>query len=401
MIRKLSLTILILQFASLAEAQTFLPRPDSLIPVLNKTRNDTAKVLLMADLGNSYAFSQVDTAISYAQRAISLARQLNYKKGEAAGMASYGWALWASGNYDKEIEMGLESLNLYKILKDIKKIASLYNELTVFYRDVGDYRTALNYGFLSKNLLDSLDFYASSLQIGSVYLFLNQVDYASFYFQKYYELEKKEGRYALGGYPLTLLGIVEAKRKNYAEALNYYWLGIPIAINNNNYLDIVFLYDAIADLYHETGNIDSSIYYAKEVLSKSRFTSFQRGAFNVITILAEDYKLKNKKDSVIKYLELSIALNDSLFNKQKTRTIQNLTFNEQLQQQEIEAAKIEYQNQVKMYVMLVSLIIFLLIAFILWRNNGRKQKLNILLQKQKEKIENTLTELRATQSQLI
>jgi flagellar biosynthesis/type III secretory pathway M-ring protein FliF/YscJ len=108
--------------------------------------------------------------------------------------------------------------------------------------------------------------------------------------------------------------------------------------------------------------------------------------------------LKNKKDSVIKCLELSIALNDSLFNKEKTRTIQNLTFNEQLQQQEIEAAKIEYQNQVKMYAMLVSLIIFLLIAFILWRNNRRKQKLNILLQKQKEKIENTLTELRATQS---
>jgi tetratricopeptide (TPR) repeat protein len=78
------------------------------------------------------------------------------------------------------------------------------------------------------------------VQIGSVYLFLNQVDSASFYFQKLYEFEKKEGRYALGGYPLTLLGIVEAKRKNYAEALNYYWLGIPIAINNNNYLDMFF-----------------------------------------------------------------------------------------------------------------------------------------------------------------
>ncbi|MGN6264975.1 MAG: ATP-binding protein [Ginsengibacter sp.] len=401
MIRKLSLTILILQFASLAEAQNFLFRPDSLTRALNKTRNDTTKVLLMAYLGNSYAFSQVDTAISYAQRAISLARQLNYKKGEAVGLASYGWALWASGNYDKAIEMGLKSLNLYKTLEDIKMIASLYNELTVFYRDAGDYRTALNYGFLSKNLIDSLDFYTSSVQIGSVYLFLNQVDSASFYFQKLYEFEKKEGRYALAGYPLNLLGDVEAKRKKYAEALNYYRVGISIAFNNNNNVDIVFLYNAIAGLYHETGNIDSSIYYAKEVLSKSRFTSFQRGVFNAFSILAEDYKLKNKKDSVIKYLELSIALNDSLFNKEKTRTIQNLTFNEQLQQQEIEAAKIQYQNQVKLYAMLVSLIIFLLIAFILWRNNRRKQKLNILLQKQKGKIENTLMELRATQSQLI
>jgi signal transduction histidine kinase len=157
----------------------------------------------------------------------------------------------------------------------------------------------------------------------------------------------------------------------------------------------------MAQLYHETGNIDSSVYYAKKILKVSRFTSYQRGAFDAFTILAQDYKLKHQKDSTIKYLELSIALNDSLFNKEKTRAIQNLTFNEQLQQQEIEAAKIQYQNQVKMYAMLASLIIFLLIAFILWRNNRRKQKLNTLLQKQKEQIENTLTELKSTQAQLV
>jgi tetratricopeptide (TPR) repeat protein len=295
MIRKLSLAMLILQIASLAEAQNLLFRPDSLITVLNKTKDDTAKVLLMAYLGDSYAFSQVDTAISYAQRAISLARRLNYKKGEAVGMASYGWALWASGNYDKAIEMGLKSLNLYKTLEDIKMIASIYNELIVFYRDAGDYRTALNYGFLSKNLIDSLDFYTSSMQIGSVYLLLNEVDSASFYFQKLYEFKTTEGSYTLGGYPLTLLGDVEAKRKNYVGALNYYWLGISGAIRNNNYLDIVFLYNAIADLYHETGNIDSSIYYAKEVLTKSRFTSFQRGVFNAFTILLKTISSKIKK----------------------------------------------------------------------------------------------------------
>jgi signal transduction histidine kinase len=127
----------------------------------------------------------------------------------------------------------------------------------------------------------------------------------------------------------------------------------------------------------------------------------KRGAFGAITILAKDYKLKKQNDSTIKYLELSAALNDSLFNKQKTRAIQDLTFNEQLRQQEVEAAKIQYKNQVKMYVMLASLIIFLLIAFILWRNNRRKQKLNTLLQQQKEKVESTLTELKSTQTQLI
>jgi signal transduction histidine kinase len=43
----------------------------------------------------------------------------------------------------------------------------------------------------------------------------------------------------------------------------------------------------------------------------------------------------------------------------------------------------------------------LLVAFVLYRNNQQKKKANVLLQHQKEKIESTLTELKATQAQLI
>ena len=75
---------------------------------------------------------QVDTSISYAQTAIRLARRLHYKKGVAAGMSSYGWALWAMGNYDKAIEAALKSLNLYKDLNDYEMIAALYNQLAIF-----------------------------------------------------------------------------------------------------------------------------------------------------------------------------------------------------------------------------------------------------------------------------
>src|SRR5664279_2845237 len=49
----------------------------------------------------------------------------------------------------------------------------------------------------------------------------------------------------------------------------------------------------------------------------------------------------------------------------------------------------------------VLLLIILLIAFIQWRNNKQEKKANALLQQQKEKVEDTLTELKSTQSQLI
>src|SRR5206468_3664608 len=43
----------------------------------------------------------------------------------------------------------------------------------------------------------------------------------------------------------------------------------------------------------------------------------------------------------------------------------------------------------------------LLLAIILYRNNRQKQNTNVLLQKQKEKVESTLSELKSTQTQLI
>ena len=217
--RTFLLTILFLQLFSLARAQQYSVNPDSLKLLLSKTSDDTEKVLMLSDLGFTYAFFKIDTSIMYAQRAISLARQLNYKKGEAAGMSSYSWVLWSSANYDKAAEMALKSLNLYKGLQDHKMLASLYTQLAVIYRDAGDYQQALSYGTLAKNVFDSSDLSNEPfLTIGSIYLLANEIDSASFYVNKSYELNKE---YPFA-YLLYTLGEVEAKRKHYQQALHYY-----------------------------------------------------------------------------------------------------------------------------------------------------------------------------------
>ena len=60
---------------------------------------------------------------------------------------------------------------------------------------------------------------------------------------------------------------------------------------------------------------------------------------NAATLLASLYKTTNS-DSTVKYLTLSIALKDSLFNQEKTRQVQSLTINEQLRQSKIEEEKV-------------------------------------------------------------
>ena len=402
--RNIFLSILLLFSCSL-QAQG-LYDTDSLRALLTKANDDdTATVSLLVKLSDNYVVSQVDSSIKYAQRAIRLAQQLNDKKGEAAGMLTYAWALWASANYDKAVEMALKCLNRCKGLHDPAMMGRSYLQLIVLYRDVGDYQQALRYGFLAEKLSgDSLNTYTF---IGSVYLGLDKLDSASIYINKAFDVERKAGNYRWA-YVENLFGDVEGKKKRYEDALYYYRRGIPIGIAGHNYLDVVAIYNSIAKLYLETAQVDSSIYYAKEALYKWNFVVFRRAVLDAATILARAYKLKNQNDSAIKYLELSIALNDSLFNRGKTTAIQNLTFNEQQEQREIELANEKLKTRLRIYALIAGLGALLVITLILFRSNRERKKTNTLLQYQKQEIEiqknkaeDTLTELRSAQKQLI
>jgi len=406
-IKKLLFAILLLQLFPSAESQ-MLRNLDSVKLLLGKSKSDTAEVMLYANLSFAYAFLQIDTSIAFAQSSIRLARQLQYKEGEAAGMFSYGWAMWASGNYDKAIEASFKSLNLYKDLNNYEKMTRCYVQLAVFYRDVGDSAQALKYGELARDLFESpivakarvgLHPYTT---LGTIFIFVNQIDSASFYLTKAQEIENAwHSASGPSGYTLNGLGVNETKKKNYQLALNYHHAAIHIAARDKNYFDIVNSYSFIASIYHSTGNLDSSIWYAKEVLSKPEFSIFKQGVLDALTTLAQNYKLKNNNDSTLKYLELRIVRNDSMFNKEKARAIQNLTFNEQLRQQEIAANRLQYQNRLKLYGVLTLSTLFLLIGIILYRNNKVSKKANVLLQQQKAKVESTLAALKSAQSQLI
>ncbi len=402
--KRILLTLLLLQLFSFAESQ-FLPNIDSVNLLVAKSTSDSAKVFLFSNLSFTYSFLQVDSSIAYAQKAVSIAREMKYKAGEAAGMFSYGWALWASGNYDKAIEASLKALNLYKELKNDYKVIATYEELALIYGQAGDYEEALKYGRLCKNLFESLIVSRKVLGVfpyttmGSIFSQMNQIDSASFYLAKAYEWEKSENY--LSGYTLDRLGTLETQKKNYQKALEYFQDVFPWAIQEKNYFDIADTYALIAGLYHETGNIDSSTWYAKEVLRRPDLSIFRRPVLDALTILAKNYRLIKNNDSALKYLELRIVTNDSLFNKEKARALQNVTFNEQLRQQEIATNRIQFQNKLILYGVITLSAVFLVIGIILYRNNKVKHKANVMLQQQKQKVESTLSELKLTQAQLI
>jgi signal transduction histidine kinase len=120
------------------------------------------------------------------------------------------------------------------------------------------------------------------------------------------------------------------------------------------------------------------------------------------------YQLENKPDSTLKYLRIAHNIKDSLFNREKTVAIENLTFKEREKEKELFAAKLKQINELKIYALLGGLLVLISIAVILFRNNKQRQKAFAILQEQKQeiyqqkiKVEHVLDELISTQAQLI
>jgi amino acid permease len=83
-----------------------------------------------------------------------------------------------------------------------------------------------------------------------------------------------------------------------------------------------------------------------------------------------------------------------MFSKEKDRELQNIAFNDKLKQQELEAGHARFKSKVQLYTMGAGLLVLLVIALLLTRNNLHKQKTKV-------RIEKAYTELKSTQAQLI
>ena len=375
-----------------------IPKYDSLAKLVTEAKEDTAGANLLAAVSYYFAFYRPEKGVAYGQRGIQLSNKIGYKEGIAHCNRSLAMCLWGVGNYSNGLQTGLEALRLYENLKEKKEMAFTYYVLANIYRDFGDYERALEttkrgleiYGQL--NVTDVIGYAI----IGSIYDLQDKIDSAYWYVQKSVDLNRGINSQNWG-WLNYLRGNIWRKRKQYDSALYFYRAALPLVEEK----DVVETYNGIAKLYRATGEIDSSIYYATEVLEKLRSVSYQRGILEATKILADVYKDVNQRDSAIKYLELSITLNNKLYNQENERNIQSMAFNEQLRQDEIIRERHQNLNRLKMYALIGAGLIFLITALLLWRNNRQRKKTNLLLLRQKEKVETTLQELKSAQSQLI
>ncbi|MGB5645599.1 MAG: tetratricopeptide repeat protein, partial [Muriicola sp.] len=130
---------------------------DSLKNIVQAVPKDTTKVSALNALCLEYIqLGEFDQAKGYADQAIILAEQLDYKKGRAYALKNKGLAVYYQGKYKDVLENWTQSLQTFEAIKDTLGVANLASNLGAIYYNLGSHARALDYYLKSLDISQKL-----------------------------------------------------------------------------------------------------------------------------------------------------------------------------------------------------------------------------------------------------
>ena len=191
------------------------------------------------------------------------------------------------------------------------------------------------------------------------------------------------------------------------SALAYYRLAYDISKRHIQSPSLPYMENNIARIYLDKAQLDSAKKYALisyEQASKNKIWEFTADAAN---ILRRVYQGHDDKQTIF-YLKAEMAAKDSINAADKLRQFRVIVDKDRRQREDLKLEQDKFNTRIRFYAVISAAVVLLITGFLLWRTNRRQKHNNQLLSEQKEEIsaqrdhlEDTLNQLKATQAQLI
>jgi signal transduction histidine kinase len=390
---------------------------DSLLSVLKAAKNDTAKLLPLRELGYYYGESNWDSALLFSNQGLQLSRQLKQPIWVASFLLGNSYYLTRKGNLPEAFKLANEALIITQNAANKKNVfipaTDKYVGSPEKYRL---YQLAGAYHILGNEMIDddkAILYYKeeirisqqigaednlvnSNMNIGSIFMYQGKFDSALIYSFRGIHYSEKTGEKTYEGLILEHIGSIYLKSNQIDSAKYYYRLSIQVNKQQNNITGLAYAYNSLADLNKKTGHPDSSLFYAMKAYVLNTGLKSARGIKSSTLAIADAYKMLGNMDSAFAYLSISKKLSDSLNEDYQGKLIlyQNINYTEQQRLEKEAQSNKDAKTRITTIALFAGLGLFSVLAVILYKNNRQKQKANIVL-------ESTLTNLKATQSQLI
>ncbi|MCF6279667.1 MAG: tetratricopeptide repeat protein [Flavobacteriaceae bacterium] len=288
--------------------------------LLQHKKNDTAKVNLLNALSFSYFSFDFKKSNEKAQEANSLAKKLNYKKGEAKSFVRLSHNHRRNSELNEAERDALKALKLYEEINDQAGINASHTALgnVAYYKNDVDkaltyYRKVLNYSKKKGNLKQQA-FMLNN--IGMISYSKGNLDDALTFFKKSHALRKQLGQKKLGLRALNNIGAICLNQGKYTEALKYFKQCLSIHREDNNKSGIATATSNISAVYYEWKQYDKTLRYLEESLELGRELEnrvlIARCLINIGAVYADLKEFSKALDFMTESMSISKEINDKL-----------------------------------------------------------------------------------------
>ena len=352
-----------------------------------------------------------------AKKLYDLSQQKKDRYLETVSLSFYGQGFRITGDFTRAQQYHFKAIELSKTLGDKSLIGWVINQSAHIYKDreenekaVAFYKEAIDYTAAGE--IESFRFYPL-MNLGFVYLNANKPDSALYYasnsvrmlegvMNKQLPEQRAILERSLYVYCLGNLAGAYSKMNNKAAADSIYAKAADIVQNYVGFKTryFQFFYSNLAKHYQRYNLTDSALDAAKKAVASVSGTPVAYLASGPAKMLS-DYYEKVSADSTVKYLKIYLEGNEVMNSTRVTQQLQMKSFEEEQRNTEIQRAEKAYREKMIVYLLLGGLLVLLFFALFMYRSNMARKRINTELQKQKNQVEKTLSELKATQSQLI
>ncbi|MBI4647512.1 MAG: tetratricopeptide repeat protein [Bacteroidia bacterium] len=327
---------------------------DSLMNVLkNAKHNTTCFRLFFAIAGQYKNQGNYDKSIEYFFKAIKIAKDLNDKNIIADCYNSLGDSYYYQGNYSQAIVYNQKALKIMEQMKDKPGMTGLYINIGRIHHEQRNYLQALEY---YEKALKISEEYGNIQRIGECYKCMGNIcldegdaNNAIEHYNKALKIFKNLRSKVLIANCFSNIGEAHILLQNYQIAENYYQQALKMYDEIGEKYGIVMVYSNIANLHialadssanlaagERVAHLDSALLYGKKSLIIAREIKTMPQENLAVKTLMNAYKKLGKFKKAMEYSDIFITNKDSMFNKDKNKTIAEIEDKYQTEKKEKE-----------------------------------------------------------------
>ncbi|MEO6732274.1 MAG: ATP-binding protein [Ferruginibacter sp.] len=385
------------------------------LPYLKQSNNEIGVATCMQGIAESYhTIGELEQAILYFDSVTQIVQRSGDISWSVYTTAMKGHCYFDMGNYRDAYEIGTSALKLAERTNDTHNICIALSHLENLYLGAGLPQTAIEYMHkilryypsALTNVQGNLpwEVYWVMIKGGEAFLQLNELDSALKISKSAPEDARNPDNYLFYGHLYTA-------QHQYNSALSFFTKGLEVETQSGHLIGIARHANELGRIYSILDKFNLAIKYANDALISGKKMHALLEMKNAVGTLLDIYtKTKNYKQ-IYNYSQLFKSLNDSLASDEYRRKLSLVQIQNELDNEKQQAVLLGKENELKQQQLskaalarkffIAGITAVLLIAVIIFRSYRHKQKANIALQHQKEKVESTLQELKSTQSQLI